>query len=282
MPLGAWGFLRRVGGRDEFHVDRETEPCLITLRTLMSCSATSRIRPVRSVRPSSVRQLHSLPAAVRHSRRGSAPHIRPSRARYVRRDSTPRTRPSRVRHVRRGSAPRARHSRIRCARRDSAPRVRPSRIRCARRDSAPRVPIPCSRMHSPARPRRRRRSVPPEANGCRQQRGHDPAARLPREQQRHEREHDCRERTGQHPARRQQKMRQKDRSRKSTCAVCQLSHARSPLYLWGHYKQKRRPEQVPPPNFVAFTAASRPSARRRGRGSAGDARSGRHRRRSWR
>ena len=128
----------------------------------------------------------------------------------------------------------------------------------------------------------RRRSVPPEANGYRQQRGHDPAARLPREQQRHEREHDCRERTGQHPARRQQKMRQKDRSRKSACAVCQLSHARSPLYLWGHYKQKRRPEQVPPPNFVAFTAASRPSARRRGRGSAGDARSGRHRRHSWR
>ena len=50
MPLGAWGFLRRVGGRDEFHVDRETEPCLITLRTLMSCSATSGIRPARSVR----------------------------------------------------------------------------------------------------------------------------------------------------------------------------------------------------------------------------------------
>ena len=65
MPLGAWGFLRRVGGRDEFHVDRETEPCLITLRTLMSCSATSGIRPVRSDRPSHGRQPRSLPAAVR-------------------------------------------------------------------------------------------------------------------------------------------------------------------------------------------------------------------------
>lgn len=71
----------------------------------------------------------------------------------------------------------------------------------------------------------RGRSVPPEADGRRQQRDHDPAARLPREQQRHEREHDRRKRTGQHPAHRQQKVRQKNRSRKSACAVCQLSHA---------------------------------------------------------
>lgn len=68
-------------------------------------------------------------------------------------------------------------------------------------------------------------SIPPEADGRRQQRDHDPAARLPREQQRHEREHDRRKRTGQHPTHRQQKVRQKNRSRKSACAVCQLSHA---------------------------------------------------------
>ena len=73
-------------------------------------------------------------------------------------------------------------------------------------------------------------SIPPEADGRRQQRDHDPAPRLPREQQRHEREHDRRKRTGQHPAHRQEKVRQKNRSRKSACAVCQLSHAVSPSF----------------------------------------------------
>lgn len=140
MPRGAWGFLRRVGGRDEFHVDRETEPCLITLRTLMSCSAMSGIRPVRSVRPSNVRQLHSLPAAAR-----------PSRVRCSRRDSVPRVRSSRGRCSRKDSAPRVRRSRIRCSRKDSAPRARLSRVRCSRRDNGlliRRVRMPSSaRLH---------------------------------------------------------------------------------------------------------------------------------------
>lgn len=198
-------------------------------------------------------------------------------------------------HVRRDLIAGAQRSGVRIG--DVEPRLAVGHVRACEQGGQPIAARICDRILRHARRDRlhiagnvlrgrqaqgRRRSVPPEADGCRQQRGHDPAARLPREQQRHEREHDCRERTEQHPARRQQKMRQKDRSRKSACAVCQLSHARSPLYLLGHYKQKRRPEQVPPPNFVAFTAASRPSARRRGRESAGDARSGRHRRRSWR
>ena len=156
MPLGAGGFLRRVGGRDEFHVDRETEPCLITLRTLMSCSATSGIRPVRSVRPSSVRQLHSLPAAarpsrVRCSRRGSAPRIRRSRVRCSRKDSAPRVRCSRVRC-----------SRVRCSRRDNGLLIRRVRMLsgtrqhvrtpCSRRGSSVlSAPVPRSRMPRPAR-----------------------------------------------------------------------------------------------------------------------------------
>ena len=135
MPLGAGGFLRRVGGRDEFHVDRETEPCLITLRTLMSCSATSGIRPVRSAQPSSVRQLHSLPAAAR---------------------------PSRVRCSRRGSVPRIRLSRVRCSRRDNGLLIRRVRMLsgtrqhvrtpCSRRGSSVlSAPVPRSRMPSLAR-----------------------------------------------------------------------------------------------------------------------------------
>ena len=151
MPLGAWGFLRRVGGRDEFHVDRETEPCLITLRTLMSCSATSGIRPVRSAQPSSVRQLHSLPAAAR-----------PSRVRCSRRGSVPRARPSRVRCSRRGSVPRIRLSRVRCSRRDNGLLIRRVRMLsgtrqhvrtpCSRRGSSVlSAPVPRSRMPSLAR-----------------------------------------------------------------------------------------------------------------------------------
>ena len=151
MPLGAWGFLRRVGGRDEFHVDRETEPCLITLRTLMSCSATSGIRPVRSARPSSVRQLHGLPAAAR-----------PSRDRCNRRDSVPHARPSRVRPSRRGSVPRVRCSRVRCSRRDNGLLIRRVRMLsgtrqhvrtlCSRRGSSVlSAPVPRSRMPRPAR-----------------------------------------------------------------------------------------------------------------------------------
>ncbi len=100
----------------------------------------SGIRPVRSVRPSSVRQLHSLPTAAR-----------PSRVRCSRRDSVPRVRRSRVRCSRVGSAPRVRRSRIRCSRKDSAPRARLSRVRCSRRDNGlliRRVRMPSSaRLH---------------------------------------------------------------------------------------------------------------------------------------
>ena len=50
-----------MGGRDEFHVDRETEPCLITLRTLMSCFVTNESHPARSAH----RSVRRSPPAAR-------------------------------------------------------------------------------------------------------------------------------------------------------------------------------------------------------------------------
>ena len=127
----------------------------------------SGIRPVRSVRPSSVRQLHSLPAArpsrVRCSRRDSVPRVRSSRGRCSRKgSSTPCVRPSRDRCSRKDSAPRARLSRVRCSRRDNGLLIRrvrmPSSARlhirtpCSRRGSSVlSVPVPRSRMPRPAR-----------------------------------------------------------------------------------------------------------------------------------
>ena len=78
--------------------------------------------------------------------------------------------------------------------------------------------------------RGRYRGVPPEADRRRQQRQHHAAARRAREQQRRERKHDRRQRRGKHPMPRQQKVRQKDRSRKTACAICQLSHAVAPSF----------------------------------------------------
>ena len=80
-------------------------------------------------------------------------------------------------------------------------------------------------------PRGRSHGIPPEADRRRQQRQHHTAARRTRQQQRRERKHNCCQRRRKHPMPRQQKMRQKDRSRKTACAVCQLSHAVAPSLL---------------------------------------------------
>ena len=79
-------------------------------------------------------------------------------------------------------------------------------------------------------PRGRGRGIPPEADRRRQQRQHHAAARRAREQQRRERKHDRCQRRRKHPVPRQQKVRQKDRSRKTARAICQLSHAVAPSF----------------------------------------------------
>lgn len=96
-------------------------------------------------------------------------------------------------------------------------------------------------------PRGRSHGIPPEADRRRQQRQHHTAARRTRQQQRRERKHNCCQRRRKHPMPRQQKMRQKDRSRKTACAVCQLSHAVAPLFaadiinkIGGRNKSRRR------------------------------------------
>jgi len=93
----------------------------------------------------------------------------------------------------------------------------------------------------------RGRSVPPEADRRRQQRQHHAAARRAREQQRRERKHDRCQRRGKRPVPRQQKVRQKDRSRKTARAICQLSHAVAPSFsadiinkIGGRNKSRRR------------------------------------------
>ena len=96
-------------------------------------------------------------------------------------------------------------------------------------------------------PRGRSRGIPPEADRRRQQRQHHAAARRAREQQRRERKHDRCQRRWKHPVPRQLKVRQKDRSRKTACAICQLSHAVAPLFaadiinkIGGRNKSRRR------------------------------------------
>ena len=90
---------------------QETEPCLITLRILMSCSATSRIRPARSVR-----QPRSRPAAVRHSRRDSARASHPAPVQHPA--------SQRVRHVRGARAPFSRIRQHRTGSYSPQPRIR--------------------------------------------------------------------------------------------------------------------------------------------------------------